>query len=201
VKVAQELARHSTPTLTLGRYSHVQLVDQKQALDALPSTDAPKPECEAARATGTCDVAAPTPPTPQQARSAFAARRRPGTPTPAMTRQDKGSEGRDDEGVVSGAGVATCEHLSTHDNGATSGIRTPNPRFTKAVPRIRKSREAKEIRKAEERLAAHLQRAEDRPQNTLEMPPDLAEVAAAWPCLADHIKKAIHTLVRTAWAR
>jgi integrase len=32
IKVAQELARHSTPTLTLGRYAHVQLVDQTRAL-------------------------------------------------------------------------------------------------------------------------------------------------------------------------
>jgi len=39
VKVAQELARHSTPTLTLGRYAHVQLVDQTRALDALPSIE------------------------------------------------------------------------------------------------------------------------------------------------------------------
>ncbi|MFO8013709.1 MAG: site-specific integrase [Phycisphaerae bacterium] len=39
VKVAQELARHSTPTLTLGRYAHVQLVDQTQALDALPAIE------------------------------------------------------------------------------------------------------------------------------------------------------------------
>jgi len=39
IKVAQELARHSTPTLTLGRYAHVQLVDQTQALDALPAIE------------------------------------------------------------------------------------------------------------------------------------------------------------------
>jgi integrase len=39
VKVAQELARHSTPTLTLGRYAHVQLVDQTRALDALPAIE------------------------------------------------------------------------------------------------------------------------------------------------------------------
>ena len=42
IKVAQELARHSSPTLTLGRYAHVQLVDQTRALDALPSIDAPR---------------------------------------------------------------------------------------------------------------------------------------------------------------
>jgi len=39
IKVAQELARHSTPTLTLGRYAHVQLADQTRALDALPAIE------------------------------------------------------------------------------------------------------------------------------------------------------------------
>jgi integrase len=37
VKVAQELARHSSPTLTIGRYSHVRLNDLKGALDAVPT--------------------------------------------------------------------------------------------------------------------------------------------------------------------
>jgi len=32
IKVAQELARHSTPTLTPGRCAHVQRVDQTRAL-------------------------------------------------------------------------------------------------------------------------------------------------------------------------
>ena len=53
VKVAQELARHSTPTLTLGRYAHVKLVDQTRALDALPAISSVEAGQEAARATGT----------------------------------------------------------------------------------------------------------------------------------------------------
>ena len=36
VKTAQELARHSTPMLTIGRYSHARLHDLHGALDALP---------------------------------------------------------------------------------------------------------------------------------------------------------------------
>jgi integrase len=36
VKVAQELARHSTPTLTIGRYSHARKEDLAAALDDLP---------------------------------------------------------------------------------------------------------------------------------------------------------------------
>jgi len=54
VKTAQELARHSTPTLTIGRYSHARLHDLQGALEALPSLDAkPDPKRESLRATGT----------------------------------------------------------------------------------------------------------------------------------------------------
>ena len=37
VKTCQELARHSSPSLTIGRYSHARLHDLQGALDALPS--------------------------------------------------------------------------------------------------------------------------------------------------------------------
>src|SRR5262249_18562869 len=41
VKIIQTLARHSTPTLTLGVYAHVGLFDQSAALDALPDLTRP----------------------------------------------------------------------------------------------------------------------------------------------------------------
>jgi len=55
VKTAQELARHSTPVLTIGRYSHTRLHDLTGALEALPdltpkTTDT---EPQAMAATGT----------------------------------------------------------------------------------------------------------------------------------------------------
>jgi len=57
VKTAQELARHSSPSLTIGRYSHARLHDLRGALDSLPSVnpaDEPaQPEREVLRATGT----------------------------------------------------------------------------------------------------------------------------------------------------
>ena len=55
VKVIQSLARHSTPTLTLGVYAHVGLYDQTSALDALPDTAPTGPTTEAGKlaATGT----------------------------------------------------------------------------------------------------------------------------------------------------
>jgi hypothetical protein len=49
IKVAQELARHSTPTLTFGRYAHIEVVDQTRALAALPAIDAPSSDVEEAR--------------------------------------------------------------------------------------------------------------------------------------------------------
>ena len=55
VKVAQELARHSTSRLTIDRYAHAQLYDVTAALNALhaETVDAPLPEVLAA--TGTDD--------------------------------------------------------------------------------------------------------------------------------------------------
>ena len=46
VKIVQTLARHSTPVLTLGVYTHVGLYDQAPALDALPDLTQPAPQSE-----------------------------------------------------------------------------------------------------------------------------------------------------------
>jgi len=54
VKVAQELARHSTPVLTIGRYSHARVHDLTGALDKLPVTHDAEPQAQ--RATGTDDA-------------------------------------------------------------------------------------------------------------------------------------------------
>lgn len=63
VKEAQELARHSTPLLTYGRYAHVTLNDTMRALNRMPDYSAPAAE---SKKTGTND-ATPLPmmPTPQ----------------------------------------------------------------------------------------------------------------------------------------
>jgi hypothetical protein len=55
VKSAQELARHSTPTLTIGRYSHTRLHDLTAALEALPGVMPPATDTQpqAMAATGT----------------------------------------------------------------------------------------------------------------------------------------------------
>jgi integrase len=60
VKIVQSLARHSTPALTLGIYTHLGLYDQAPALDALPDLTRPARESEpsALAATGTDPVTA-----------------------------------------------------------------------------------------------------------------------------------------------
>ncbi len=59
VKVCQELARHSTPVLTLGRYAHVRLADLRKALPTVPTGAPPVTEPRTMKATGT-DDATPT---------------------------------------------------------------------------------------------------------------------------------------------
>ena len=54
-KLAQQLARHSTITLTMDRYSHVGLLDMNTAFESLPNITAP--DSQTMRATGTDDAA------------------------------------------------------------------------------------------------------------------------------------------------
>ena len=54
-KVAQQLARHSSITLTMDRYAHLGLIDMTAGLSALPTITAP--ESQTIRATGTMDDA------------------------------------------------------------------------------------------------------------------------------------------------
>ena len=120
IKVAQELARHSTPTLTLGRYAHMEIVDRQRALDALPSLEHAPVRQEAARATGTDHATA------AQARSAIAARRTPEASQPGMSRQDEPEDDAAEEGDVTLATGRTCGHLSTDGKNWRRG-RDSNP--------------------------------------------------------------------------
>ena len=59
VKVAMELARHSTPTLTLGRYAHVRIADLRQGVPTVPTGKGPVTAEASAmilQATGTDDI-------------------------------------------------------------------------------------------------------------------------------------------------
>ncbi|MEX2212630.1 MAG: tyrosine-type recombinase/integrase [Phycisphaeraceae bacterium] len=70
-KIAQSLARHSTITLTMDRYTHSLAGDEVSALEALPDLSA-GPNHERAKATGTHDAA----PTLTDARSSSSPKQR-----------------------------------------------------------------------------------------------------------------------------
>jgi len=53
VKVVQELARHSTPTLTMNTYTRLGVHDHAAALDGLPAITPTTPQAEPLQATGT----------------------------------------------------------------------------------------------------------------------------------------------------
>ena len=110
VKVAQDLARHSTPMLTLGVYTHLSVHDHTAALAALPAIDPAGPTRDAARATGTDHVAPLSVPTPE-ARSANAARRVPEARTPASNGHDEETDEDDAEGAQALEKTTTCERL------------------------------------------------------------------------------------------
>jgi len=132
VKVAQELARHSTPVLTLGRYSHIGLHDTSKALDALPSLAPPDPKNQVMAKTGTDDI----PPAPPMSTSPKTYPDHLATPLATI-----GGDGR--VCTVSGGEEnfqksATCKNDETPKNIVFSGVfkrrrRDSNPRTTCAV--------------------------------------------------------------------
>ena len=93
---------------------------------------------------------------------------------------------------------ASRQGLSSPDKISSHLSSTVEHRFRKAVPKNRKPRNSKDLRPTPADRAAHLQRAENRPQSTPGMPPDLAEVAAAWPHLSEAVKAGILAMVRAS---
>ena len=128
IKVVQELARHSTPMLTLGRYAHIGIVDRVKALDALPTIEsAGQITAESAKATGTYAVGPASPIAPGVARRAHL----------PLTGANTGEDSQVSLGTTicleTAVKVGKCEDLLSPANKASGGNRTHNIRFTKAV--------------------------------------------------------------------
>ena len=71
-------------------------------------------------------------------------------------------------------------------------------RFRKAVPESRKSRNIKDLDPAAPGLSAPVQRAVENAETAPKMPPDLAQVAAAWQHLPEAVKAGIVVMVSAA---
>jgi integrase len=101
--VAKSLARHSTITLTMDHYTHTLIGDERAALDCLPTMNPAQPDREAAKATGTYDVAAKD----SEKRIALAlARSDPSKSTNVIT-------GQHGERTMTAQNFKTCTHLAT----------------------------------------------------------------------------------------
>jgi len=131
VRVAQELARHSTPMLTLGCYAHVEVLDQTKALAALPPINPAPTQREAALATGTDGPIPPQDDGPK-GRSANAARRCPQARTAALTWQGGNLDNGGAKAVESLRVVATGHDLSKPNNISSHLSSMVEHRFRKA---------------------------------------------------------------------
>jgi len=107
-KVAQALARHSTISLTMDRYTHLSVDRAADGLMALPSLDAPKAEAAEIRKTGTDDVALVKAPAPAGTTARFLQRDRIFTAISGHSGTQNGDSERELE--TSGIGAKTLEN-------------------------------------------------------------------------------------------
>ena len=134
VKIAQELARHSTPTLTIGTYAHVRLADLRGALPTVPTSTPTAIEAEAGTlaATGT-DHDRPTDAEP--ARTPCGQRRaqlgREQTQSGASKNNESPATDESGEAPKSLRFADLCGSVRAQTNGE-GGIRTPDD--PKAIP-------------------------------------------------------------------
>ena len=131
VKVAQELARHSDPKLTMNVYTQLGVHDLAGALDRLPVIPQARDtnDSHVARATGTDGVPLDTQLNPQQYEHDKVR-------TSATSSDHRDRSTLPQEGPKSLATVkkrTTTRPGATRCNKATSGIRTPDLCFTKAL--------------------------------------------------------------------
>jgi len=137
VKVCQELARHSTPTLTIGQYAHTRLHDLTSALDSLPGSGTPGREVAALQVTGIDNarpfsaesVQADPQQNPQQSGRVSQPRGAAGCDAAA-----KAPSAARPTQVVAAAGVSEdLQRSATQCHKATGRIRTDDLRFTKPL--------------------------------------------------------------------
>ena len=120
-KVAQQLARHSSITLTMDRYAHLGLIDMTAGLSALPTITAP--ESQTMRATGTMDDAADLSCRTSCNAPAEISRSQPKSPVPLAT-ADAASSANEKPRVSAGN---TGETENTPDRDRTYNLRLRRP--------------------------------------------------------------------------
>jgi Phage integrase family len=200
VKILQTLARHSTPALTLGVYAHVGLFDQAAALDALPDLTrpeaAPDTEANTLAATGTDGVISKNPSLFQPygeggsvrigadacGRTAFGVTTEAAKPAIEETPGIAGLGGcvRSDSVICGTEGVG----FEPTDRRNLSTV------FKTVAPPDANPDGQTGLRQIDERLSL------SHPYGARELPPELAEIVAAWDRLPQPVRDSILMLVR-----
>jgi len=127
--VAKSLARHSTITLTIDRYTHTVIGDQRQALAVLPVIGAKaEQQGQALRPTADGAVVAAD----ARARAAqTTALTRQNSPKPAIDGHDRTGSWRGNRGAQMPASRSTCEHSPSSVANTPGRTRTGDLRFRK----------------------------------------------------------------------
>jgi len=107
-KVAQQLARHSTITLTMDRYSHTAIGEAAAALSALPDLSS-SPDRQRQRATGTYD--AQSRPADMSAAMSELVASRASRPASGCTESVKDADGREEDPSTKGASKGSKTHF------------------------------------------------------------------------------------------
>lgn len=187
VKACQTLARHSTPSLTIGVYAKASLHDLAGAVSALPDLTTP-PASEAARATGTDGRPAPT--------ATQSATTVPGDEPQTLRMQSVGGDPACD--LKSPGGEPPCgfdSHRRHHDSsrlGLTTADRTTGLRRERSIGIDEASRQFPPA-------SAH-SCPPTATKSATTIPPDLGEIIDAWPSLPEAIRAGILAMVRASRA-
>jgi len=200
VKVAQDLARHSSPMLTLGRYAHVQIADHTKALDALPNLEPMKdtPDQQEAKATGTYDGRPGSGIAPDRARKAH------GMAKPVINRQDVPLDAGQSETLQLLAPVGTCQQPALSVTTAPVGARTRNLRFRRPETLTNQAATQQELTQSCDgpnsapMSAQSPQPGNNRPESPEPMSADLVAIMDAWPSLPDALKAGIVAMVKAS---
>ena len=194
VKVAQELARHSDPKLTMNVYTSLGIHDLTGALDALPDMTDNTPSAEPLRATGTYDGSAEFTATPPQLNSQQLARE-----TVRAAANRRAGSGRDCESTVASKPLKTsikCDPMRSHAVGGqntgdwtrTSDLRAMNPPLVSTSAEEQATYDGDEIAPNQNLNSSNAEPPVD---------PNLQTIIEAWPSLSEPLRAAVLTIVNT----
>lgn len=188
-KEAQTLARHSSITLTMDRYSHLQRLEIDSAMRRLP--DLPRPATPQA-ATGTDGGAIADNRTPSVTRIVTRPTDKTCDGLRTVDATERGEPGSADPGLTARMmrNENDCERLKASSGG---GIRTPDTRIMIPLSNTYNICDDGSLR--HDRIFSDTDSDTPAPTPT-SADPALAELIASWPTLSAPIRQAIMSLVR-----